>query len=72
MPILSNQALSKLTMPILMLFGDSDQLIPADKSVKRLIEFAPQTKIELLPNTGHLIVNQTELIINFLNQKISK
>jgi len=72
MPIFSEQSLSKLTMPILMLFGDSDQLIPADKSIKRLKQFAQQTKIELLPNTGHLIVNQAELVIKFLNQELSK
>jgi len=72
MPIFSEQSLSKLTMPILMLFGDSDQLIPADKSIKRLKQFAQQTKIGLLQNTGHLIVDQSELILKFLNPKLSK
>lgn len=70
MPILSEQSLSKLTMPILMFFGDSDQLIPADKSIQRLKQFAQHAKIELLPDTGHLIVNQTELILKFLNKKL--
>ncbi len=70
MPVFSEQSLSKLTMPILMLFGDSDQLIPADKSIQRLKQFAQHANIELLPNTGHLIVNQTELILKFLNQKL--
>lgn len=70
MPILSEQSLSKLTMPILMLFGDSDQLIPADKSIQRLKQLAQHANIELLPDTGHLIVNQTELILKFLNQKL--
>ncbi|MDV4151334.1 alpha/beta hydrolase [Clostridium sp. AL.422] len=67
MPLFSDQSLSKLTMPILMLFGDSDQLIPASKSIKRLKQFAKQAKIEILPNTGHLIVNQADRILNFLN-----
>ncbi|MCR1897433.1 alpha/beta hydrolase [Irregularibacter muris] len=66
MPLFTDQSLSKLTMPILMLFGDSDQLIPANKSIKRLKKFARQPKIELLPDTGHLIVNQADRILKFL------
>lgn len=68
MPIFSEQSLSNLSMPILMLFGDSDQLIPADQSIKHLKEFAPHAEIELLPDTGHLIVNQTERILKFLTK----
>lgn len=67
MPLFDNQSLYQLTMPILMLFGDSDQLIPASKSINRLQQFAQQAKIELLPDTGHLIVNQAVRILKFLN-----
>lgn len=66
MPLFTDQSLCKLTMPILMLFGDSDQLIPASKSIKRLKQFAQQAKIELLPDTGHLIVKQADRILKFL------
>lgn len=66
MPLFNNEALSKLSMPILMLFGNCDQLIPAGKSIERLSEFAPKATIELLPDTGHLIINQADRIINFL------
>ena len=66
MPIFSGHLLSQLSMPILMLFGDSDQLIPAKKSIKHLQEFSKQSKIELLPDTGHLIVNQANRILKFL------
>lgn len=69
MPIFSDQLLSKLTMPILMLFGNSDQLIPADKSIKRLQMFAKQAKMELLPDTGHLIVSQADRILKFLKYR---
>ncbi|MBP1991642.1 alpha/beta fold hydrolase [Paenibacillus eucommiae] len=67
MPLISDQSLYQLTMPILMLFGDSDQLIPASKSINRLKQFAQQARIELLPDTGHLIVNQADRILKFLN-----
>lgn len=66
MPLFSDQSLYKLTMPILMLFGDSDQLIPASKSIKQLKKYAQLVKIELLPDTGHLIVNQVDRILKFL------
>lgn len=69
MPLISDQSLHQLTMPILMLFGDSDQLIPARKSIKRLKQFAQLARIELLPDTGHLIVNQADRILKFLNHQ---
>lgn len=69
MPLFSDQSLYQLTMPILMLFGDSDQLIPASKSIKRLKQFAQRARIELLPDTGHLIVSQADRILKFLNLK---
>ncbi|RED59397.1 alpha/beta fold hydrolase [Cohnella lupini] len=70
MPLFRDQSLGQLTMPILMLFGDSDQLIPASKSIKRLQQFARQARIELLPDTGHLIVNQADRILEFLISEI--
>ncbi len=70
MPLFSDQLLSKLTMPILMLFGDCDQLIPAKKSIQRLSQFAQQAKIELLPAIGHLIVNQADRVIKFLKNNV--
>lgn len=66
MLLFSDQSLSQLTMPILMLFGDSDHLIHASKSISRLKKFAKQAKIELLPDTGHLIVNKADMILKFL------
>lgn len=69
MPILSDESLSQLTMPILMLFGDSDHLILANKSIKRLKQFASHANIELLAGTGHLIVNQSNRILKFLKNK---
>lgn len=66
MPLFSDESLNQLKMPILMLFGDSDQLIPAERSIKRLRQCAKQAKINLLPGMGHLIVNQADRIQKFL------
>jgi pimeloyl-ACP methyl ester carboxylesterase len=65
MPIFSSRLLSQLKMPILMLFGDSDQLIPAKKSIKHLQAISKQAKIELLPDTGHLMSTKRIGYLNF-------
>ncbi len=66
LPLFSDQSLQRLTMPVLMLFGDQDQLIPAKQSMKRLQRCAPLATVEMLPQTGHLILNQTDRILRFL------
>ncbi|MGI1658305.1 MAG: alpha/beta fold hydrolase [Desulfitobacterium sp.] len=66
LPIYTDEALSKLSMPILIICGEYDQLIPAKKSISRLKQLAPQTESVLLPNTGHVVINQAERILDFL------
>lgn len=66
MPLFRDSSLSRLKMPVYLLFGDSDQLIPANLSTERLRKSARHAKIELLTDTGHLILNQTDKIMGFL------
>lgn len=68
-PLFDDSSLSRLKMPIYMLFGESDRLIPASRSAERLRQTAQHAKIELLAGTGHLILNQTDRILNFLVQR---
>jgi pimeloyl-ACP methyl ester carboxylesterase len=70
LPIFTEEALSKLTMPILIICGEHDQLIPGKKSISRLKQVAQQAETELLPNTGHVVINQAERIIRFLTPYI--
>ncbi len=66
LPLYGGESLSKLNMPILVIYGENDFLLPARKSIEHLTQYAPQTVEELLPDTGHVVVNQAPRIIRFL------
>ncbi|MTI46389.1 MAG: alpha/beta hydrolase [Firmicutes bacterium] len=66
LPVFDGVSLSKLTMPIQVIFGERDNLIPAQKSINHLKRFTSQTNDTLLPNTGHVVVNQSSRILEFL------
>jgi len=47
--------LSKITAPTLIIAGDSDQIIPHENS-KILASHIPNSKLVILPNTGHVMI----------------
>lgn len=67
-PAFDGEALSRLTMPILMLFGENDYLVPPQKSMDRLLKYAPHAETVLLPDAGHALVNQSQRILAFLQK----
>lgn len=69
LPIFTDEALAKLTMPVLIICGEHDRLMPSRKSISRLKQIVRQTETELLPDTGHVVVNQAERILKFLIPK---
>jgi len=46
---------SKVTLPTVILTGDSDQIVPARENAYRLHEALPQSELIVLPRTGHQI-----------------
>lgn len=64
--LFTDQALSRLTMPVQIIFGELDYLIPAEESIAKLKCFAPEIDIVLLADTGHMIANQARRIQAFL------
>jgi pimeloyl-ACP methyl ester carboxylesterase len=66
MYLFSDAELKRLTMPILVLFGDGDIVLRAEESVRRISRIAPNVRSEILPNTGHAVVAQAERIFAFL------
>jgi len=46
---------SKVTVPTVILTGDSDQIVPARENAYRLHEALPQSELIVLPRTGHQI-----------------
>ena len=66
--IFSDKELARLTMPVYVLFGDSDIVLRAEESVARIARIAPNVQSEILPNTGHAVVGQSQRILKFLNE----
>jgi pimeloyl-ACP methyl ester carboxylesterase len=66
LPVFSDEALRRLTMPALAILGGKDALIDSPGVRQRLELNLPQVEIRYLPDTGHAIVNQTAPILDFL------
>lgn len=64
--VFSDEDLDRLTMPVQVIFGEKDALIPARRSVNRLRQHAPNLQATLLPETGHIITNQRHTVVRFL------
>ncbi|WP_152392816.1 alpha/beta fold hydrolase [Paenibacillus guangzhouensis] len=71
-PVFSGAELTRLTMPILVIFGDRDFLFNAEKSIDRIRQFASNVTSVLLPGVGHAILGQTARINDFLIRNDSK
>jgi len=68
LPVFSNDALKRLTMPVLAILGARDVLLDSAGTSRRLEQNVPHAEIRWLPDVGHLIVGQTRPILEFLNR----
>jgi alpha-beta hydrolase superfamily lysophospholipase len=59
LPIFSDAALRRLTMPMLVVVGGKDVLIDSTETKRRLERNVPQAEIRYLPEAGHFIPGQT-------------
>lgn len=66
LPLFDGESLLKLNMPVLVIYGENDYLLPARESIENLTRYVPQTVAEILPDTGHVVVNQGKRIARFL------
>jgi pimeloyl-ACP methyl ester carboxylesterase len=67
LPIFDARLLSRLTVPVMLVFGEKDYLLSAEKSIQNMRSAVPHARIDLLPDTGHIIVNQADRIMDFLS-----
>jgi pimeloyl-ACP methyl ester carboxylesterase len=68
LPVFSDDALSRLKMPLMAIVGARDVLLDSAETRRRLEQHAPSSEVVYLPEAGHLIPNQTERITAFLTQ----
>ncbi len=69
LPVFPGNVLEKLTMPTLVLFGDKDQILNAEESLRRIKKYSSNTHIKLLTDTGHVIANSVDHVMAFLSDK---
>ena len=67
-PIVSDEALKRLTMPVMLIVGGRDALLDSDESKRRLERSLPCLTVRFLPEAGHLLRDQTTPILEFLRR----
>ena len=65
-PVLGDEALAALTMPLLAIVGGRDALLDSAGTRDRLCRNAPGAQVVLLPEAGHLLLGQAGRIAEFL------
>jgi pimeloyl-ACP methyl ester carboxylesterase len=65
-PVLPDEAIQRLSMPVLLLVGESDALLDSQKTAECVSRLVPTARVQVLPGTHHLIVNRAEDILQFL------
>lgn len=64
--LFSDDELRRLDMPILVLGGTEDVIVPTEEVVARMRKLAPRAEGAIIPGMGHALVGMTERVIPFL------
>jgi pimeloyl-ACP methyl ester carboxylesterase len=64
--LFSDEELSRLTMPVLLIAGGRDAILPSEKTVARLQKLLPRLTVDLRPTAGHALVDVAPAVIPFL------
>jgi pimeloyl-ACP methyl ester carboxylesterase len=65
-PIFSDEELQRLTMPVLLLAGERDALLPSAKTSTRLRQLLPHLEAHVFLEMGHVVLGMTARIMEFL------
>jgi pimeloyl-ACP methyl ester carboxylesterase len=65
-PLFTDEELKKLTMPVLVIGGELDALLPSRKTIERMHRLLPQADTRLIPAAGHALLGMTSATIPFL------
>jgi pimeloyl-ACP methyl ester carboxylesterase len=66
LPVFADEALGRLSMPLLAIVGARDAMLDSADTAARLARTVPRAEIDLLPGVGHFIPDQTARILEFL------
>lgn len=65
-PLFTDSELKRLTMPTILFVGDKDIMFHSLETARRLGNLLPHANINVLPGTGHVIINIADRINTFL------
>jgi pimeloyl-ACP methyl ester carboxylesterase len=65
-PVVGDEALARLTMPVMAVVGGKDVLIDSDGTRRRLRAAVPRAEVRYLPDAYHLLPSQTAEVLTFL------
>jgi pimeloyl-ACP methyl ester carboxylesterase len=68
LPMIADEALTRLTMPVLAILGAKDVMVDSPGIRRRLAANAPHAEIRWLANDGHVLRGQAEPIDDFLRR----
>ena len=57
-PMFTDDELRRLTMPVLLIGGARDAILPSEKTAARLSSLLPHLEAHLLPEAGHALIDQ--------------
>lgn len=66
LPVFSDEALRKLTMPVLVIVGAHDAMLDSQGTAERISRTVPHAVVTVLPDVAHAIIGQTQPILDFL------
>ncbi len=67
LPVFTDGALKRLTMPVMAILGAKDVLLDSEETKLRLAHNVANAEIRYLPEAGHVILGQAAPILEFLN-----
>jgi pimeloyl-ACP methyl ester carboxylesterase len=65
-PVFADEALGRLTMPVLAVLGGRDAMLDSHQTARRLSAVVPHAAVTLVPEAGHYPPDQTANMIDFL------
>ncbi|TNC22609.1 alpha/beta fold hydrolase [Amycolatopsis alkalitolerans] len=66
LPVFGDDALRRLTMPVLVIAGARDAMLDSFGTERRIRQAVPHAKVTILPEVAHAVLGQTEPVLEFL------
>jgi pimeloyl-ACP methyl ester carboxylesterase len=66
LPVFTDEALRRLTMPVLVIVGGRDAMFDSHDTAERTRHAVPHATVTVLPDVAHAIIGQTQPILEFL------